>query len=640
MLLDISKVAMDLMGDEYKELWNVPSPEWHRDYLCRLGYKTRWTQQDRDLVGEEWTLRQLKGLQKVVEDYAPKRIYNCTQTSVKMKDGETGKVVREASVMMAASADGINKLPLWFFTKSSKPYTSRKKEDLIPGLPEEDQMKLPLVIAESADTKKLIKHITTAQNKSSASDTLKAKAKASATNALYHKATVADANVKPITEDGLNVRCVVNKTGYMDSRTMCLWLMLFARETKASKTNPVLLIMDNIWFHDHARRIVQDWPELEGVRVEFLPKNSTSYTQPFDLGVVDLFKSRAKDYENDLRAKLTRVDGSEVVLTQLQMLNCLDKAWTSMSKRCLANYFKKSPVFYFHDKFRLTLTSQANLQAYEKEQQELAEGKIVEEEEPDRFTVTGPGVLDTNGDTAIFLGEAEFVRDEELEDGVGGDESGKWYFFAPNRLRPPTAMEILEGLTLDDLYEGGREKLLKEYDFIFQRKKEIDIEKAESPARKREAELARIEREEGVKRARDASMFPFPFPDQVEGAVYPTTLEDSIDDSVMEITPDIEIVEIADTDLSDDDNFHTPPASPSKSVFEDPAPPTNQNNPQNQNPNQNPTTPTTPKTTPGTPTRTPTRTTFTTSTLLWRNRSRILWPRQDLSSSFSLQASS
>ncbi|KAI1287742.1 hypothetical protein EDD11_010202, partial [Mortierella claussenii] len=59
--------------------------------------------------------------------------------------------------------------------------------------------------------------------------------------------------------------------------------------------------------HTVAMRSSQDFPNI---RVEALPKNSTSVTQPLDAGIIAVFKRRyrhhvaSRAYENSLRADI------------------------------------------------------------------------------------------------------------------------------------------------------------------------------------------------------------------------------------------------------------------------------------------------------------------------------------------------
>ncbi|KAI1291642.1 hypothetical protein EDD11_008836 [Mortierella claussenii] len=69
----------------------------------------------------------------------------------------------------------------------------------------------------------------------------------------------------------------------------------------------ILLLVDNHGSHTVAMRSSQGFPNI---RVEALPKNSTSVTQPLDAGIIAVFKRRyrhhvaSRAYENSLRADI------------------------------------------------------------------------------------------------------------------------------------------------------------------------------------------------------------------------------------------------------------------------------------------------------------------------------------------------
>ncbi|KAF7685302.1 Tigger transposable element-derived protein 6 [Cucumispora dikerogammari] len=67
------------------------------------------------------------------------------------------------------------------------------------------------------------------------------------------------------------------------------WLMEFDDEKKRQKKN-ILLLMNNCFFH----KITYSPSNIELV---FLPKNSTSKTQPLDSGIIRSFKAKFYEYQ-------------------------------------------------------------------------------------------------------------------------------------------------------------------------------------------------------------------------------------------------------------------------------------------------------------------------------------------------------
>jgi hypothetical protein len=82
---------------------------------------------------------------------------------------------------------------------------------------------------------------------------------------------------------------VKNKSGYMNSSLFLEWLHTLDNEL----TRPSLLILDSCSAHtdidegDPATK--KPWKHI---RIERLPLNSTSITQPLDKGVISVFKRR------------------------------------------------------------------------------------------------------------------------------------------------------------------------------------------------------------------------------------------------------------------------------------------------------------------------------------------------------------
>ena len=80
---------------------------------------------------------------------------------------------------------------------------------------------------------------------------------------------------------------VSQKNAWQDSGTFTHWLLnVFQPQIRKRTGQDVLLILDNAPSHIH--------PHLEGIRVEYLPANVTSWKQPMDMGIIAAFKKRYK----------------------------------------------------------------------------------------------------------------------------------------------------------------------------------------------------------------------------------------------------------------------------------------------------------------------------------------------------------
>lgn len=287
---------------------------------------------------------------------------------------------------------------------------------------------------------------------------------------------------------------------------MCLWLMNFAKETNATVSNPVLLLLDNVWFHDHAKRVVKDWPEIQGVRIEFLPKNSTSYTQPLDLGPIASLKKGARRHEVRTAGVMVRLDGTQGNIPPLRKLNFYAASWDEMKPSVIANCFAESPAFFYKDGMTLPSRVLDRLARFESGELDATSGEF----EVDRFAVNRGDIVDARGNNIITLHNPDedmlaFPDNEDgdmLLSGVGGVTTGLSYFAAPAKIRPPTVLEMLNGLSVESLYPGGDAALQRRYRFLLSHK--TCSEKTVKLERKRVLETDRQRRIGKAKRLRSS----------------------------------------------------------------------------------------------------------------------------------------
>ena len=95
----------------------------------------------------------------------------------------------------------------------------------------------------------------------------------------------------------------------------------------------ILLVIDNCPAHP-------DISDLKNVTLEFLPPNTTSMTQPMDMGVI---KSLKHHYRKALAKKrlLAYEAGIDFSFDLLKCLELLKLSWASVSETAIANCFKK-----------------------------------------------------------------------------------------------------------------------------------------------------------------------------------------------------------------------------------------------------------------------------------------------------------
>jgi len=82
----------------------------------------------------------------------------------------------------------------------------------------------------------------------------------------------------------------------MSAYSFGLWLRNFQADIVAKDpSRKILLLLDNASSHVKATKIAQDNGRINNIEVVFLPKNSTSVTQPLDAGIIAVFKRRYRE---------------------------------------------------------------------------------------------------------------------------------------------------------------------------------------------------------------------------------------------------------------------------------------------------------------------------------------------------------
>ena len=157
----------------------------------------------------------------------------------------------------------------------------------------------------------------------------------------------------------------LNKIGVKYVNTYKSWMtsVLFNEYLKelnaqmVEQKRKILLLVDNTPLH-----IVQQ--EYSNIKVEFLPKNTTSALQPLDQGIIRSFKAH---YKTKLIKYLVAVgnDTNETVKTINLgvVINWIGEAWNEISEITITNCFKKSSLFGEEPELLLTDTGTRELQA-------------------------------------------------------------------------------------------------------------------------------------------------------------------------------------------------------------------------------------------------------------------------------------
>lgn len=324
-------------------------------------------------------------------------------------------------------------------------------------------LKVPLIKAQSESTKGVARLVTFTQMKAPWMAEKKLAAERALTPAKHREAAFGDDGEHLTGPNGLlNCRVVHQTKGYMDTRVMLHWLVNFLAETGATEENPVLLIVDSVQFHDHARHIIGSWPEMKGIQIHFLNKNSTSYTQPMNLGIISWVKRRAQFLETRyLNKAAARSSGKPAELTQLHQVNFLSQAWDECPATEIRNSFRKSPAFHYHPSINCTDIAPA---------QDLLQQEAVEQEID--------GVVESPINNANEAAEVEEVEEEEVGWEEGTQQETRISPSLPSQeiqdnvsesavvpfgsgLPTEASIEGFNEMPWDHLFPGGEEALVK-----------------------------------------------------------------------------------------------------------------------------------------------------------------------------------
>jgi hypothetical protein len=91
-----------------------------------------------------------------------------------------------------------------------------------------------------------------------------------------------------------NIKWRSNKKSWMTTKIMLEYLEWFDLKIRGRK---VLLLMDNFSAHECAvKTLEQSDKQLQNIRLEFFPANSTSLYQPLDQGIIRNFKTFYRRY--------------------------------------------------------------------------------------------------------------------------------------------------------------------------------------------------------------------------------------------------------------------------------------------------------------------------------------------------------
>ncbi len=194
-----------------------------------------------------------------------------------------------------------------------------------------------------------------------------------------------------------------SRPDYMDSGAFLAWLKHWQHSIELQDSSrKVLLLVDNHGSHTVAMRHAKEFPNI---RIEALPPNSTSITQPLDAGIIAVFKRRyrhlvaGRAYENslnedileqfELASDVSDIEDSEGERAEDQMAKNVPKkslrtkgrkankvtnfeawelvaqAWNEMKPRSIRNCFAHVPIFGPEQKKELRVGDLVDPDVYE-----------------------------------------------------------------------------------------------------------------------------------------------------------------------------------------------------------------------------------------------------------------------------------
>ena len=153
--------------------------------------------------------------------------------------------------------------------------------------------------------------------------------------------------------------------GYMTSDIFLEWLQRFQQSiVSKDPSRRILMLVDNV--SSHTKNIVQKAHLFPNIKVQFLPPNSTSVTQPLDAGIMAVFKLRYRQIIADKtvllrltydRAKKGRngvpVNPWNLKISNLEAWNSIVRAWSYVKPESIRNCYRHVPILCDEQKNQL-----------------------------------------------------------------------------------------------------------------------------------------------------------------------------------------------------------------------------------------------------------------------------------------------
>lgn len=132
-----------------------------------------------------------------------------------------------------------------------------------------------------------------------------------------------------------------NKKAWMTSALFFEWLRRFERYIQRKPNRKVVLLLDNCSAHGR----MESLPEMENVRVVFLPPNTTSKVQPMDAGIIASMKVKYRRYQMDRALGLSEEHIRDIYkLDILTAMKAFKGIWNELDSTTIQNCWNHTGI--------------------------------------------------------------------------------------------------------------------------------------------------------------------------------------------------------------------------------------------------------------------------------------------------------
>jgi hypothetical protein len=127
-----------------------------------------------------------------------------------------------------------------------------------------------------------------------------------------------------------------NRTSWMTSRIFTEWLTNLDMAMRKQKRH-ILLFLDNAPVHPTDI-------QLENIKLNFFPPNTTAKIQPLDQGVIRAFKAHYRRYlvKHVIASVTAAMTADDINITALDAVHWIDTAWQAVTESTIRNTFRSA----------------------------------------------------------------------------------------------------------------------------------------------------------------------------------------------------------------------------------------------------------------------------------------------------------